>query len=76
MTVVEANFLHHDVTEEVPNCYKERGKFIATPIATPHGEGVHDKVEEGTDHEHVECYQLESLLVLLPTYLVRTCLVT
>ena len=67
--VVEANLLHDNVAEQVPDCDQEGGQLIATLVATPHRQWVHDKVEERTNHKDVQSYQLQSLFVLLPTHL-------
>lgn len=67
--VVEANFFHDNVPEEVPDSDQEGGQLIGTLVATPHGQRVHDHVEEWTNNKYVQGYQLQSLFVLLPTHL-------
>ena len=67
--VVEANLLHDNVAEQVPDCDQEGGQLIATLVAAPHCQWVHNKVEERTNHKDVQSYQLQSLFVLLPTHL-------
>ena len=69
MAVVEANFLDNNEAKEVPDCDQEGGQLVATLVATPHGQRIHDHVVEWTNHEYVQSYQLDSLLVFLPTNL-------
>ena len=69
VAVVETNFLDDNEAEEVPDCDQEGGQLIATLITTPHSQRIQHHVVERTNHEYVQSYQLDSLLVFLPTNL-------
>ena len=69
MGVVEEHLLHHQEHEEVEDGGGKGGQLVATLVAPPVDQGVGDEVEEGTNDEGVEGYELQSLLVLLPVHL-------
>ena len=71
VAVVEANLLNNNVAEQVPDCGEERGKLIATLIATPNRQRIHDQVIERSNQKYIECYHLKCSFVLLPVHLQR-----
>lgn len=69
VTVVEADLLHNNVAEEMPDSREEGGQLKSTVIPSPHRQRVDDDVKGGTNKKDVHRYQLESFLVLYPAHL-------
>ena len=69
MTVVEANFLHNNVAEEMPDRGEEGGQLVATLIATPHRQRIDSYIVGWPNQKNVERYQFKSLFILLPAHL-------